>query len=55
MAIVDVETASGYAFTDWRFKSEFRDNADLERVERKGSNVIFYFNEVCSTFTTWLF
>ena len=41
MAIVDVEIPSGYMY------NEFQGDADVERVERRGSNVIFYFNEVC--------
>ena len=41
MAIVDVEIPSGYIY------NEFQGDADVERVERKGSNVVFYFNEVC--------
>ncbi len=50
MAIVDVESPSGYIYSTWRFQDESGRNADLERVEKKGSNVVFYFNEVCNYF-----
>ena len=41
MAIVDVEIPSGYVFTDYH---DF--NGVVERRDVRGSNIVFYINEV---------
>ena len=41
MAIVDVEIPSGYVFTDY-----YDYNGVVERRDVRGSNVVFYINEV---------
>ena len=46
MAIVDVEVPSGFVFTGYRFLDNGAVAAELERVDARGSNVVFYFNDV---------